>query len=96
VLDRAPDSTPAVSTLLGDVDALRLRYLGTDGVWRNAWPPSELPSGTPDNVDTLAVLPRALEFSLATRDMGELRRVVELPSSIAAKAEAGTQGNKWP
>jgi len=95
VLDRAPDSAPTLSTVLGDADALRLRYLGTDGVWRNTWPPSEVPNATQPNIDTFAVLPRAIEFRVATRDAGELRRIVELPSSIASVAPAGN-GNKTP
>ena len=93
VLDRAPDSAPAVSALLGDVDALRLRYLATDGVWRNAWPPSDLPSGVEPNVDAIAVLPRAIELRLSTHDTGELRRIVELPSSIPSTAPQGS-GNR--
>jgi general secretion pathway protein J len=88
VLDRAPDSAPAVSALLGDVDALRFRYLGIDGVWRAAWPPAGA-----NDVDTLAELPRAIEFRISTRDTGELRRIVELPSRIASVAPAG-HGNK--
>ena len=91
VLDRAPDSAPAVSSLVGDVDALRLRYLATDGVWRTAWPPAETPSGTDPNVDTVALLPRAIEFRLSTRDTGELRRIVELPSSIPRKTPGSTR-----
>lgn len=94
VLDRAPDSAPDVSALLGGVEALRLRYLGADGTWRAAWPPSELPAGTPAGVDATTLLPRAIEFRIATRDTGELRRIVELPSSMAPKAQAGTQGNQ--
>ena len=95
VLDRAPDSALTVSTLLGDADALRLRYLGTDGVWRNTWPPSEVPNGTLPNIDPFAVLPRAIEFRVSTRDAGELRRIVELPSSITSVAPPGP-GNKTP
>jgi general secretion pathway protein J len=93
VLDRAPNSAPAMSTLLGDIGALRLRYLGTDGVWRNAWPPSEVPVGTPASIDAFTVLPRAIELRISTRDTGELRRIVELPSSAATVAPPGN-GNK--
>ena len=95
VLDRAPDSAPAVSTLLADVDALRLRYLGADGAWRSTWPPSDLPSGTPATIDAFTLLPRAIELRLSTQDMGEVRRIVELPSAIASSAPLGN-GNKSP
>jgi general secretion pathway protein J len=95
VLDRAPDSAPAVSTLLAEVDALRLRYLGADGAWRSTWPPSDLPSGTPPTIDAFTLLPRAIELRLSTQDMGEVRRIVELPSAIASSAPSGN-GNKSP
>jgi len=95
VLDRAPDSAPAVSTLLAEVDALRLRYLGADGAWRSTWPPSDLPSGTPPTIDAFTLLPRAIELRLSTQDMGEVRRIVELPSAIASSAPLGS-GNKSP
>ncbi len=92
VLDRAPDSAPEVSALLGDVDALRIRYLGADGIWRNVWPPSEASSGVAA-VDVIAQLPRAIEFRISTRDTGEVRRIVELPSAIPSVAPPGS-GNK--
>ena len=77
VLDRAPNSTPAMTVLLADVDGLRMRYLGTDGVWRDNWPP---PS---DDVQAAVTqMPRAVEFRIGTTDTGELRRVIELPSAI--------------
>lgn len=96
VLDRAADSRPAIATLLGNVDALRFRYLGGDGVWRNVWPPAEIPPGTPDGVETAGLLPRAVEFRIDTTDMGELRRVIELPSVISAKAPPGPGNSTSP
>jgi general secretion pathway protein J len=78
VLDRAPNSVPATTALLDDVDALRLRYLGTDGAWRDTWPPS---GDAP--IDPLQ-LPRVIEFRIGTGDIGELRRVIELPTAISA------------
>ena len=89
-LDRAPGSVPAPSALLDHVESLRLRYLGPDGVWRDAWPPAEL-AGTPQGTLPVEWLPRAIEFRLATTDTGELRRVIELPSVISAQA-ADLQG----
>jgi general secretion pathway protein J len=80
VLDRAPGSVPATTTLLTGVDTLRLRYLGAGGVWRDTWPPS----GRAEEEETL--LPRAVEFRIETDDLGELRRVVELPSTMPACA----------
>ncbi|MGH8173465.1 MAG: type II secretion system minor pseudopilin GspJ [Rhodanobacteraceae bacterium] len=82
VLDRAPDSVPAQSVLLDQVNALRVRYFGTDGIWRDAWPPAELAAGTPGDVPMTERLPRAIEFRIDASGLGELRRIVELPSSI--------------
>ena len=94
-LDRAPGSVPATSALLDRVDALRLRYLGGDGIWRDAWPPAEL-SGVPAGTQPIEWLPRAIEFRLDTRDMGQLRRVIELPSIISAQAVDTPAGGRSP
>ena len=77
VLDRAPDSVPATRELLADAGGLRLRYFGCDRVWREAWPPPAA-----NGCD----LPRAVEFRLAPTGLGEIRRVVELPSPLPATA----------
>jgi general secretion pathway protein J len=87
VLDRAPDSAPATRVLLARVDAFRLRYLGTDNTWREAWPPTGIPAS-----NALAMLPRAVEFRIDTADAGELRRVVELPSTLGTAAPNSQQG----
>ena len=98
VLDRAPESAPAVSVLLDQVDTLRLRYFGPDGIWRDAWPPAELSTGTPAAVSMTEVLPRAVEFRIGVNGIGELRRLVELPSSIppfaADRAVAPGEGDR--
>lgn len=86
VLDRAPESAPVPALLLDQVDALRLRYLGTDGIWRDAWPPAELVSGSPNGGLPNEQLPRAVEFRVDLADLGEVRRVVELPSTIPPSA----------
>ena len=91
VLDRAPNSAPAIADLLDDVSALRLRYLGSDGIWRDAWPPAGLPAGAPVGVEPITLLPRAIEFRIDTGDTGELRRLVELPSTIPPRYN-GTPG----
>ncbi|HEY6984750.1 MAG TPA: type II secretion system minor pseudopilin GspJ, partial [Rhodanobacteraceae bacterium] len=62
VLDRAPDSAPATTMLCDRVGAMSLRYLGSDGVWRDAWPPAQVPGGAPNGVQVAELLPRAVEF----------------------------------
>ena len=90
-LDRAPDAGPAATAVLGNTQGLSLRYLGNDGAWRSTWPPSE----APDGMKTYELLPRAVEFRVATGDIGELRRVIELPSAppeLAAGANPQSRG----
>ena len=88
VLDRAPDSAPSTTALCDNVEALRVRYLGGDGVWRDAWPPAEVPGGAPAGTQPAEALPRAVEFRLDFADVGEVRRLVELPSTISDRAVA--------
>jgi general secretion pathway protein J len=75
VLDRAPNSAPVTSTLLDRVEQFHLRYFSGDGVWRDAWPPQTDPP-QPAN------LPRAVEVRFVLADLGEIRRVVELVSTM--------------
>jgi general secretion pathway protein J len=76
VLDRAAGSVPEWRDLLEQVGELRLRYLAVDGTWRDQWPPRDTP---------LEELPRAVELRMRLDDLGELRRVVGLPSSMPSK-----------
>jgi general secretion pathway protein J len=86
VLDRAPDSTPQLRDLLERAGELHLRYYGCDQAWHEAWPPRGLacPSSVP--TDPNALLPRAIEFRFTPGDLGEIRRVVELPSTLPTQA----------
>ena len=76
VLDRAAGSVPDWRELVDRVSAWRLRYLDSSGAWLDRWPPRD----TPDEV-----LPRAVEFRLTLEDLGELRRVVALPSTFPSQ-----------
>lgn len=87
VLDRVPGSVPDTATLLDAVESLRLRYVGRDGVWRESWPPAD---------GVLADLPRAVEFRLGLADLGEIRRVLELPASLPAAASNPPGGDGAP
>ena len=73
VLDRAPNSAPAARLLIDRVTELHLRYFdGTSNAWVDAWP---LPGSA-------VSLPRAVEFRITFAGLGDVRRVVELPSSF--------------
>ncbi|HEU4662686.1 MAG TPA: type II secretion system minor pseudopilin GspJ [Dokdonella sp.] len=95
VLDRAPDSLPLQRDLLARAGELRLRYYGCDGAWRDAWPPRELPACAADAVPN-GTLPRAVEFRFAPAGLGEIRRVVELPSPLPQRATGAAPGGDTP
>jgi general secretion pathway protein J len=72
VLDRAPDTAPMTRKLDEHVDGLLLRYFDHAGRWQSSWP-------APSDADP-APLPRAVEFRIRFADLGEVRRVIELPA----------------
>ncbi len=90
VLDRAPNSAPRQRDLIDKVASLRLRYLGLDGTWRETWPPPDPGAQQAGGTAIESMLPRAIEIRVKLDDFGELRRLVELPSSLPVRAvEAG-------
>ena len=74
VLDRTAGSTPTDDDLLDAVQSFDLRYLGEGGSEQTQWPP---PQGSN------AQLPRAVVLRLQLEDLGEIRRVLELPAEPA-------------
>lgn len=85
-LDRSPRSAPRERELIDEVKTWRLRYFGADGAWRETWPPRERSAQAVPGIDPDSLLPRAIEIRMTLADLGELRRVIELPSSIPANA----------
>lgn len=79
VLDRAPDSVPLTRTLDDHVSQLVFRYLDDGGTWHSRWPPTQ------GNEPT--ALPRAVEFRLQFKSVGEIRRIVEMPSMAVTDEE---------
>lgn len=73
VLDRAQNSAPATTQLLDRV-SVHLRYLDEHRVWRDNWPSA--PSAVPGD------MPIAIEFHFLLTDIGEIRRVIELSSTL--------------
>ena len=84
VLDRAPGTAPRLTTVRGNVDNFRLRYLDSGNRWIDHWPPPD--DGAATAADLLAQLPRAVEFRIGTADYGEITGVVELVSTWPPKA----------
>ena len=76
VLDRAAGSRPQWREQADEVNRFRLRYLDAQGAWQEQWPPRE---------SVAELLPRAVEFSIALEDLGELRRVIALPGTIPTR-----------
>lgn len=74
VLDRTAGSTPADDDLLDEVDTFELRFLADAGREHSEWPPRE---------GAAAALPRAVEVRLTLPDLGDIRRVLELPREPA-------------
>lgn len=77
VTDAAPSTRPLAATLLDGVDAVSLRYLDDQGRWRDVWPAASVGANA-----ELTALPRAVDLRVSTTDVGELRRLVELPDPI--------------
>lgn len=86
VLDRAAGSAAQWRALVDRISALRFRYLDADGNWSDQWPPREA---------AVEALPRAVEFRLVLEDLGELRRLVALPSTLPPKG-VGANGTLAP
>lgn len=73
VLDRAEDSKPFENVLLDGVKSVEIRYLGADDEWRTSWP--EL--AATGNVAP-AVLPRAIEVNVDTKQFGKITRLMRV------------------
>lgn len=79
VLDRAQDSEPRTTSLLGEVTALEIRYLDSAGEWRSDWPPT-------GGAVTAAPLPRAVEVTLEVTGWGRIMRLFRMGGAPAQAA----------
>lgn len=74
VLDRAQDSEPVRTVLLDKVKELRLRYMDKSREWVDQWPQQELQQQSGDSQARQdPPPPLAIELTLVTADLGELR-----------------------
>lgn len=93
VLDQSQDSKAVDTVLLTDVEEMELRYLDPDREWRRRWPVESA-----DLAQAQQPPPLAVEITLKTRDMGELRFLFKLgldPVKIAPTA-GNPQGPQDP
>lgn len=72
VLDRTPGSTPQVDDVLDRVERVDFAYVADDGRELAQWPAIGANSEA-------AAMPRAVIVTLTLDDLGEIRRVLELP-----------------
>lgn len=81
VLDRAQDSVPVEIALMEDVSSATFKFLGEGDAWSDTWPAAasgaaaNLPGNPNGTQPPAAVLPRAVEVVIETKDWGSLRRV---------------------
>jgi general secretion pathway protein J len=75
VLDRAAGSLPEFTPVRDRLRRVHFRYMDAQGQWLDAWPRRD---------DKPEALPRAIEFRLDIDGIGEISRLIELPSSTAA------------
>lgn len=79
VLDRAPNSKPITQVLLNGVKDVRVSLLLADGNSATTWPDSNKPMQ----------LPAAVELTIDTKSLGELRRVFALVDNPETPQQAG-------
>jgi general secretion pathway protein J len=69
VLDRAADNEPAKLVVLGQIDDARWRFMDSSRQWQEHWPPASTSSA---NAAASALVPKAIELTLESKDFGEV------------------------
>ena len=80
VLDQSQDSKPVEVTLLDRVTDLSWRYLDNKREWQTLWPPTSVTGGSTGSSSgtSLPAPPMAVEMTLTTEDLGEIRFLFRL------------------
>lgn len=86
VLDRAQDSAAADASLLDDVIGMRWRFMDSQLEWLDEWPSSATELLSPDQ----APLPLAVELTLDTHSLGEMRFLFRVGRDASAEAALET------
>ena len=86
VLDRADDRAFVRRDMDKGIEDFRLRYLDHRGGWHDRWPPAAGRDADP------AALPRAVEFRIGFKSVGEIRRLVALPPATPVALQAPGAG----
>ncbi len=77
-LDPAPGTEPRESTLIDNVEEVRIRYLDDKAEWQEQWPPLNSINTTQENEQRPQLSPVAIEVILILADWGEIRRLYAL------------------
>lgn len=78
VLDQSQDSKPVEVTLLEKVTDLSWRYLDSKREWQTVWPPASITGSSTGSTSVPAQAPMAVEMTMQTDDMGEIRFLFRL------------------
>jgi general secretion pathway protein J len=78
VLDATLSNVPVKREVLKDVVRVTIRYLDANRVWQDQWPP--LASTATGPTPALSARPLGVEIIIELKDVGTIRRVVEVPS----------------
>jgi len=74
-IDRADDEQYVDRELINNIEELSLRFLDSEGQWKNSWPSDQaLSSGGTSE------LPVAVEINLKMSDWGEIKRLIRVTS----------------
>lgn len=84
VLDRAQDAVYTDTDLLEDVEEIKLRFLSEGDEWQAEWPPANVLTENPP-------LPKAVELTITTEDVEELKLLFRIPPADPAFQQTATQ-----
>jgi len=77
VLDATLSNVPMQREMLTDIVSIRLRYMDAQRNWQETWPALSTVAG--NSAAQLGTRPRAVEITLELKDLGIIRRLIEVP-----------------
>lgn len=97
VLDRAPGTEPMSMPVIEDVEAMTISFLDLQGEWHEQWPPTGRGRGGSDlgtggqggrgSPEGPYAMPLGIEVRLEIDGIGEVRRIVDVPTVFPGTAE---------
>ena len=77
VLDATLSNVPMQREMLTDIVSIRLRYMDAQRNWQETWPALSTVAG--NSAAQLGPRPRAVDITLDLKDLGIIRRLIEVP-----------------